>query len=339
MTRKRVFFAVLLTLAFGACRKGPTGSSAVAKSPQARTSAGDPATARPRSTQEQEIEALITALGAVAPDQAVDVVSYLQRHLKSLEVSDGQDVIPELARVRVIPVRGPKLVAAVIALLPPSPVGDCDTVATWLLGVMAGVNEAGKPVVYVGDVELSSDAAFLVDPKLRVELPEVQGPGKLFTISWTQDRDLGMCGDPDTGRVSGRYVELFSLGNSRIRHLDTVALQEVRKHGGVTASKKATMRWSSLGGRSLLQVLQYEELVGQPDPDEGDCREEAGMECGPSMSCSLQGGLLIEKNGVWELTGSDELEGRPKPAGFPELPVVRAGESHGICDGLRLRVP
>lgn len=129
-------------------------------------------------------------------------------------------------------------------------------------------------------------------------------------------------------------MELFSLGDFRIRHLDTIALQEVRKSETVTINKKATMRWSSLGGRSIMQVLRYEEMVGQPDPDETDCSEAAGMECGPAISCSLDAGLLIEENGVWELVGSDELEGRPKPEGFPEIPVVRAGESHAVCDGL-----
>jgi len=335
---KNAVLASWLILTICACSNGTSGPPTAGKSPQARTPANAPTPARPRSPQQQEIEALVADLGAVAPGKVVDVASYLQRHLKSLETMDEQAVIPELARVRVVPVRGPKVVAAMIALLPPSPDGSCDLKATWLLGITTAVNEAGKPVVRVGDVEVISDAPFLADPKPLVELPDVKGPGALFTVSWTQDRDQTACGDPDAGHVAGRYVEFFTLVDFRIRHVETVALHEVRKSGTVTTNKKATMRWSSPGGRSILQVLQYEELVGQPDPDESDCSEEAGMECGPSISCSLDGGLLMEKNGAWEQVGSDELEGRPKPEGFPELPVVRAGESHAVCDGLRSRV-
>ena len=333
-----LLFSALLILTLCACRKGPAHTPAAAKLPQARPSAGDPAPAWPRSPQEKEIEALIADLGAVAPGKAVDVSSFLARHLKSLEVQDGQDVIPELARVRVIPVRGPKFVAALIALLPPSPSGSCDTTATWLLGVMAVVDEAGKPVVRVGDVELISDAPFLADPRLRVELPEVQGPGRLFTLSWTQDRDHTACGDPDAGQVAGSYVGIFALGDFRIRHLETVALQEVRQSGTVTTNQKASMKWSTRGGRSILQVLRYEEMVGQADPDDADCTGEAGTECGPSISCTLDGGLLLEEEGAWRFIGPDELEGRPKPEGFPELPEVRTGDRHAVCDGLRSQV-
>ncbi len=274
-----------------------------------------------RAKAEKELEALLTRLGKDAgrPIAVAKVLSEALPHL-----SDKVDLLslPEKATLQVIPLRGARLVGALLHVTNPE-AEACSEDGLSELILVALVRDPASGQSAVRFKTVSSDQAGNLFKGKDVKVVPVEGARdpNLFMVSYEYSNQEDECVDRMRS-VDGLYQVIFTFRDDDIDQLPLVTDLETEHEPGNEVKTSSEVRWFTGGATDLLAVTTFRQNTNIDTGGESD---------GRNATCVRTSAIFLYGPKGWEPFGGPLTKAKQLYPVLKDVPDEGGAETVEAC--------
>jgi len=277
-----------------------------------------------RAKAEKELEALLSRLAKDA-GRPIEVAKVFSEALPDLRDRVAELTLPDKAMVRVIPLRGARLVGALLHVVDPTDSACAeDGLSGLLLVAMVRDPASGQSATRIKTLSADYAGNLFKGKDVKVTFVDGARDPNLFVVNYEYSNNEDECVDRMRS-VDGEYQVIFTYLDGELDQLPLVTHLETEHEPGNEIKTSSQAHWFTGGATDLLVVMTFKQ----------DTNIETGGESdGKNATCVRLSEIFLYGPKGWEPFLGDLTKAKQRYPVLKDLPAEGDADTVEGCDQL-----